>query len=122
MSILVTQEAGAVGSPFAGSPFVRSPLGPRGRGSALAVTVLDSRSPASGRANLLDAGSDRSEDAAGLRASAPRYALDETEIRTELGLAPRHSGADGLAATVDGHRPHRSRRWRETRAHLEAVR
>ncbi|MFD4997689.1 hypothetical protein [Streptomyces buecherae] len=122
MSILVTQEAGVVGSPFAVSPFVRSPLGPRGRGGASAVTVLDSRSPASGRADLLDAGSDRSKDAAAPRASAPRYALDETEIRTELGLAPRHSRADGLAATIDGHRSHRSWRRRETRAHLEAVR
>lgn len=121
MSILVTQEAGAVGSPFAGSPFVRPPLGPRGRGGALAVTVLDSRGPASGRADLPGAGSDRSKDAAGPRASAPRYALDETEIRTELRFAPRHSGADGLAATIDGYRSHRSW-WRETRAHLEAVR
>ncbi|GAA4669176.1 hypothetical protein [Streptomyces youssoufiensis] len=120
MSILVTQEAGAVGSPFAGSPFVRPPLGPRGRGGALAVTV-DSRGPASGRADLPGAGSDRSKDAAGPRASAPRYALDETEIRTELRFAPRHSGADGLAATIDGYRSHRSW-WRETRPHLEAVR
>ncbi|MFF5720778.1 hypothetical protein [Streptomyces buecherae] len=117
MSILVTQEAG-----FVGSPFVRSPLGPRGRGGASPVTALDSRSPAPGRAAPLGAGSDRSKDAAGSRAPASRSALDATEIRTERGLAPRHPYADELAATIDGYRSHRSWWRRETRAHLEAVR
>ncbi|MEU3959563.1 hypothetical protein AB0F42_07050 [Streptomyces buecherae] len=117
MSILVTRGAG-----FVDSPFVRSPLGPRVRGGPLPGTVPDSRSPASGHADLLGADSDRSKEAAGPQAPAPRYALDETEIRTEPGFAPRHSRADGLAATIDGYRSQRSWWRRETRAHLEAVR
>ncbi|MFE6775522.1 NAD-dependent epimerase/dehydratase family protein [Streptomyces sp. NPDC057702] len=53
---------------------------------------------------------------------APRHALDGTGIRTELGFAPRHSLADGLAETIDWYRRHRSG-WRgDQHAPQEAVR
>ncbi|SBT42824.1 dTDP-glucose 4,6-dehydratase [Micromonospora auratinigra] len=35
-----------------------------------------------------------------------RYAVDDTKIRTQLGYAPQHPFADGLAGTVDWYRDH----------------